>query len=338
MEIYCDPIALLGTKSALPFCHKFLMASAGFAVTWLRYLHHQQHLFAKVPCGRIHRARCFSATWGDQEPPIFRPKTASKTRKGLELPDGWREITSPARGIYYAHDTGATQWDFPKGPPNQQEVLRAQNERSQRYGHRTQQLGPGATVRLYGLERHPQLEGKTGTCVQLDPDGYVRVRLATGELKAVKMKNLMLVEPPPSTTSTRPTPRPPPERNSDVPSKATWLKWPFLGVTTVTTVLVLFQYYQLSEHDDGATHVEGPRDAGTKVATSPPVVPAVALPALPQGWCEHLDPVTGRLYYWKEADPTNTVTWQRPERWETKKMAASFGSLDFFEISMENTI
>jgi len=290
------------------------MASAGFAVTWLRYLHHQQHLFAKVPRGRIHRARCFSATWGDQEPPIFRPKTASKTRKGLELPDGWREITSPARGIYYAHDTGATQWEFPKGPPNQQEVLRAQNERSQRYGHRTQQLGPGATVRLYGLERHPQLEGKTGTCMQLDPDGYVRVRLASGELKAVKMKNLMLVEPPPSTTSTRPTPRPPPERNSDVPSKATWLKWPLLGVTTVTTVLVLFQYYQLSEHTQGTTHVEGSRDAGNKVATSPPVVPAVALPALPQGWCEHLDPATGRLYYWKEADPTNTVTWQRPER------------------------
>lgn len=305
--------SFIGTKSALPFCHRFLMASASRpAVTWVRSIH-QQHLFAKVPSGCIQCVRCFSA-WGDQEPPIFRPKTASKTRKGLELPDGWREITSPARGIYYAHDTGATQWEFPKGPPNQQEVLRAQNERSQRYGHRTQQLGPGATVRLYGLERHPQLEGKTGTCVQLDPDGYVRVRLASGELKAVKMKNLMLVEPPPSTTSTRPTPRPPPERNSDVPSKATWLKWPLLGVTTVTTVLVLFQYYQLSEHNHGATHVEGSKDAGNKVATSPPVVPAVALPALPQGWCEHLDPVTGRLYYWKEADPTNTVTWQRPER------------------------
>ena len=277
---------------------KGLMASA-------RCLH-QHHLFAivKVPSGCIQRRR-FSATWGDQEPPIFRPKTSSKTRKGLDLPDGWREITSPSRGVYYAHDTGATQWEFPKGPPSQQEVLRAQNERAQRYGHRTHQLGPGAVVRLYGLQQHPQLEGKTGTCVQLESDGYVRVRLSSGELKAVKMKNLMLVEAPPSRTSS-PTPRPPPERKDT--SKA-WIRWPLLGVTTLT-LFVLFQYYQLLEHDRANASVGSRKDAA-KVVTSP-VVPE--MPALPVGWCEHLDPASGRLYYWKEADPANTVTWQRPER------------------------
>ena len=49
---------------------------------------------------------------------------------------------------------------------------------------RSHELYPGATVRLVGLERSPQLEGKTGRCLQLETDGYVRVRLDSGELKA----------------------------------------------------------------------------------------------------------------------------------------------------------
>lgn len=35
-------------------------------------------------------------------------------------------------------------------------------------------------------------------------------------------------------------------------------------------------------------------------------------PPLPAGWQQAPDPSTGRFYYWKEADPSNTVTWERP--------------------------
>lgn len=34
--------------------------------------------------------------------------------------------------------------------------------------------------------------------------------------------------------------------------------------------------------------------------------------ALPDGWCEAVDPASGNPYYWQAADPTNTTTWTRP--------------------------
>lgn len=39
--------------------------------------------------------------------------------------------------------------------------------------------------------------------------------------------------------------------------------------------------------------------------------PSFAAP-LPSGWHQTLDPSTGRHYYWKEADPNGSVTWERP--------------------------
>jgi len=37
-----------------------------------------------------------------------------------------------------------------------------------------------------------------------------------------------------------------------------------------------------------------------------------ASPGLPQGWQEAKDPASGRSYYWHEANPNGTTTWDRP--------------------------
>jgi pentatricopeptide repeat protein len=50
---------------------------------------------------------------------------------------------------------------------------------------------------------------------------------------------------------------------------------------------------------------------GTSNRLKPPSL-SQGSPPLPQGWCEHADPATGRSYFWMEADPHNTVTWNRP--------------------------
>mmetsp|Transcript_41530 Transcript_41530/g.120181 ORF Transcript_41530/g.120181 Transcript_41530/m.120181 type:complete len:420 (+) Transcript_41530:86-1345(+) len=47
------------------------------------------------------------------------------------------------------------------------------------------------------------------------------------------------------------------------------------------------------------------------VAGPPPTLPP-APAALPAGWCQALDPTSGRPYYWQEADPALTTTWQHP--------------------------
>eukprot|EP00442_Polarella_glacialis_P027706 CAMPEP_0115102074 /NCGR_PEP_ID=MMETSP0227-20121206/33654_1 /TAXON_ID=89957 /ORGANISM="Polarella glacialis, Strain CCMP 1383" /LENGTH=407 /DNA_ID=CAMNT_0002498033 /DNA_START=37 /DNA_END=1261 /DNA_ORIENTATION=+ len=47
-----------------------------------------------------------------------------------------------------------------------------------------------------------------------------------------------------------------------------------------------------------------------EVPLSPPAsAPASALPA---GWQSRLDPSSGHHYYWREADPAGTTTWERP--------------------------
>lgn len=48
---------------------------------------------------------------------------------------------------------------------------------------------------------------------------------------------------------------------------------------------------------------EAPRGATPGVAPLPP---------LPAGWHEHVDPASGRAYYWMGSDPAGTTTWERP--------------------------
>jgi len=46
---------------------------------------------------------------------------------------------------------------------------------------------------------------------------------------------------------------------------------------------------------------------------APPLPPTpAAAPPLPQGWASAVDPGTGRSYYWREADPATSTTWERP--------------------------
>lgn len=234
--------------------------------------------------------RRFAAEFHEEEPRIFPGARRSQTRQGLELPEGWRQFQSPSRGVYYGHTSGATRFDFPTGPPSKDEVHRAQQERKERYEHRSDELSPGAPVRLVGLDRFPHLEGKAGTCVQLDPDGYVRVRLASGELKAVKRKNLMLVRP-----------RQPSMRSQhQEPAAKGRRRWPMLMAASGLGAFAVYFLYQQQQ----ARAVCQKQDTAEKLSA--------ALPPLPEGWREHLDPASGRPYYWREADPKNSVTWERP--------------------------
>lgn len=36
-------------------------------------------------------------------------------------------------------------------------------------------------------------------------------------------------------------------------------------------------------------------------------------PPLPAGWQQHIDPTSGKPYYWMASDPAGTTTWQRPQ-------------------------
>ncbi|CAJ1457934.1 unnamed protein product [Effrenium voratum] len=237
--------------------------------------------------------------FGSEEPRIFREKVRARTSEGVELPEGWTEYRSPARGVYYGHVTGVTQFDLPRGAPSQEQVDRAEAERGQRYQHRSTELFPGAEVRLVGLQL-PHLEGKIGTCTQFDPDGYVRVRLSSGELKAVKPQNLMLASQPKADTAPKTPPKPGKEKTKE-PSY--WPKWAMFALTAASA-FVLFRYFQLQEHDKSVEEKRLLKEKEEEEAAGAP---------LPAGWREHKDPSTGCMYYWKEADPANTTTWQRPK-------------------------
>lgn len=255
--------------------------------------------------GRSCWPRAF-ATW-TQEPPGFREKPRSRTRKGVELPTGWTECHSPSRGVYFSHSpTGVTQWDFPTGPPSTAQVEQVKAERGQRYDHRSSDLHPGAQVRLVGLQL-PDLEGKTGTCVQFDTDGYVRVRLSSGELKAVKPKNLMLVQTAgshPVLGSTRVSQEATPK------SREGWRGRRVAGTLLVCSMLGLIACFVVPQPES----TESQPDAATvrEVPQQPVVSPASSPQPLPPGWREHLDPASGRLYYWREDNPAATTTWVRP--------------------------
>eukprot|EP00931_Biecheleriopsis_adriatica_P067736 TRINITY_DN41801_c0_g1_i1.p1 TRINITY_DN41801_c0_g1~~TRINITY_DN41801_c0_g1_i1.p1 ORF type:complete len:315 (+),score=68.42 TRINITY_DN41801_c0_g1_i1:31-975(+) len=259
-------------------------------------------------------SRSASSSWQDSEDPgIFRKREGARTREGLTLPEGWIEYKSSARGVYYGHPaTGVTQWDIPTGPPTRQQAEASQRERSERYGHRSQDLHPGAEVRLVGLQL-PDLEGKTGICQQFDSDGYVRVRLASGELKAVKPKNLMLAAPAASMS-----PPPDEEPSAGTQERSTGQKrWWFLFPVLLTGGLAAYwlaKYAMLQEADKAAETHRAERAAAKKAAEKAEMAGAgtAQLPPLPPGWCQHRDPASGRFYYWREADPAGSTTWERP--------------------------
>lgn len=112
---------------------------------------------------------------------------ASKTKDGFPLPQGWQEVVSPARGVYFYHkDTGITQWELPTGPPTERQRA---NEHKAKFGEQISQLKPGLAVELRNLMTAPQLNGRRGICERWEhSSGKTRivVRLETGELKAVK--------------------------------------------------------------------------------------------------------------------------------------------------------
>merc|ERR1712194_148830 len=99
--------------------------------------------------------------------------------------------------------TGVVQWNVPVGPPTQKQMddARRQNNASSATGSK---LAPGTSVRLTGLLSAPQLNGKIGICEQLTADGWVRVRVESGELKAIRPENLIPRAAEAQQTSSRP--------------------------------------------------------------------------------------------------------------------------------------
>jgi len=55
------------------------------------------------------------------------------------------------------------------------------------------------------------------------------------------------------------------------------------------------------------------RGQDQQALSSPGDVAAASQPALPPGWASAADPSTGRSYYWREADPAGSTTWERPQ-------------------------
>eukprot|EP00929_Paragymnodinium_shiwhaense_P044002 TRINITY_DN22579_c0_g1_i2.p1 TRINITY_DN22579_c0_g1~~TRINITY_DN22579_c0_g1_i2.p1 ORF type:complete len:405 (-),score=62.75 TRINITY_DN22579_c0_g1_i2:343-1557(-) len=112
-----------------------------------------------------------------------------RTHDGIVLPEGWVEHSSPAKGRYFSHPkTGVTQFEKPTGPPTEKQIRDVFN---MKYGEQIAELRPGMKVMLKGLVSAPQLNGKEGVAEAWEPSGKIRVRLSTGELKAVKPQFVM---------------------------------------------------------------------------------------------------------------------------------------------------
>lgn len=262
--------------------------------------------------GLVSRRRFASASSdGPEAQPFLRKKqkVAPRTRDGIPLPEGWEEHRSPSKGIYYAHKaTGVTQFDFPMGPPSQEQVQFFYRER---YGDRMGRLHPGAKVLLKGLTFDPQLNGKTGVCERWEPDGkYVRVKLESGQVKAVKPENLHVLQ----AAASRVKPQRLIEAGVEDTTKtksSKWTAYAFLIVVSGSCVAYLalnFGWYQLGMSMKDPSEVT-PLPGGTIA----PLAGLQALPPLPAGWKEHMDSATGRYYYWQESDPATTTTWVRPK-------------------------
>lgn len=227
--------------------------------------------------------------------PAFMPKQGpARTRDGQILPTGWVEYKSPAKGVYYAHAaTGVTQYHLPTGAPTKAQIEDAFREK---YADRMAQLQPGVEVRLVGLRSSPDLEGKVGICKKWDAQsGYIHVKLATGELKAVKPQNLQVTSVHQSGVP-KSNYREAPDRVSQQTSSRT-RSFLLLGLA-----IPLLYWLTRSFWNDAL-----PPSSKEKVMEQPS-----ESKLLPPGWCQHRDPTTGRLYYWREADPEGSRTWHRP--------------------------
>lgn len=258
-----------------------------------------------------------------------KPKMQGRTADGITLPEGWSEHRSPSRGVFYAHEpTGVTQWEIPRGPPTKQQAGEA---RDAKYGQKLSQLHPGAKVRFIGLRFAPQLNGKTAVCDRWDhASGMVRVRLLSGELKAVKPENLMVIQ----ASAQRLQPQkllPGAGAKTEHAADRLWASPGFALAVVTSGVVALWAFrYKLHEADTRAREALSQVDAGTVVAASAARLgdsgvaevaqpqfaadPAAAmvLQPLPPGWREATDPTSGRSYYWKDNSPALTTTWERP--------------------------
>lgn len=233
-----------------------------------------------------------------------------RTADGIPLPEGWKEHRSPSRGIYFEHEpTGVTQWDFPRGPPSSKQVA---EDHQRRVGRQVAELHPGAQIILTGLKFQPHLNGKTGTCEGWEPDGkMVRVRLQSRELKAVKPENLKVTQ----AAAARVQPQRLIEGKAEDTGGAGGL-WAsrnqVLGILGVGAIAMWFVRFALFLADEAAKKaaaeraaLEGPSEEASAVA--------VAVVALPPGWCERVDPATGKCYFWRADNPVGTTTWVRPK-------------------------
>lgn len=256
-----------------------------------------------------------SGHFGDSEKEApFLPKRKSgppRTADGIPLPEGWREHRSPSRGIFYSHDaTGVTQFDFPEGKPSAKQVEEAYQ---QRVGHKVAQLHPGAQVQMIGLQFQPQLNGKSGTCEGWDPGGkMIRVRLPSGELKAVKPENLRVVQA--AAARVKPQRLIGDDKRADTGGAGgTWSTRPqVLGLLGFGAVAFWAARYAWFLSDDAARRAAAAQ-AEAEAAAQELALAAAALAPLPAGWSECVDPASGKSYYWKEENPTGTTTWTRPK-------------------------
>jgi len=244
---------------------------------------------------------------GDKEAPPFLKKRdhVSKTADGIPLPRGWVEIRSPSRGIYYHHKaSGVTQWDFPKADPSKEQLKEAYHER---VGSKIAELHPGAQVQFVGLQFQPQLNGKSGVCEGWDhSSNMIRVRLQSGQLKAVKPDNLRVVQ---ATASRKKAQKPADGRSKDTgQAGGSWasknLVLGLLGGGAVAWWAVWYGLLLLDPPKKPAPS-QAIEEASAKGGTPSP-------PPLPAGWRETLDPNSGKAYYWREDNPAGTTTWERP--------------------------
>jgi len=254
------------------------------------------------------------------------------------------------RGPFYVHAaTGVTQTDYPYDQPTKEQVAQAFNEK---HGEQVSKLRPGIEVELVNLKFGPHLNGKKGILQGWDPTpGMVRVRMHTGELKAVKQENCLAVELPKKKTAYT---APPKEQQTgkmveDKPFNDGFdgRKWVLFAITVGSVLCYAGAYWdfkadmadreakekeakqniQLGLQDEepskllasagevaAANYVRRRSSKGAKAstATTGPEDDPSKPPTLPADWHATWDPSLKRFYFWKASDPTGTVTWEKP--------------------------
>jgi len=270
--------------------------------------------FGRGPASRPRYAATYTGDpFGNKEAADFlkRRPYQPRTADGIPLPHGWVEHRSPSRGIYFEHKaTGITQWDFPKGEPSAEQVKAAHHER---VGSKVAQLHPGAQVQFKGLQFQPQLNGKIGTCEGWDhATQMIRVRLPSGELKAVKPEKLLVVQ----AAKARTAPQRLIEGKKEDTGGAggTWRsKRLVLGSLAGGAAVWWLAWYGAFLADATAREAAAQAEAERRRTEEAAVAAAAAPSPLPPGWRETLDANTGKSYYWREESPAGTTTWERPK-------------------------